>query len=539
MDVTERRDASFTTSNEIKTLQEQISNHHKIVREREYQINCLKLKINEIEKKFSDFYDFNSIAFFLIDKKYQIENVNFQGTFLVNYSRKQLLNNNFLNLINSYQQNAFKKCIDNLVLGKKKQICELELLQKGGKRKYVSAECVSLKNELIQLQLLDITEIRHLESKQKRLNHTLEMVANLLQNVSDAIAMLDKEFYLKIINPSFVTFFSKIFFMKIKEGMNFFTHIAESSEYKEQLYDGCQQALLGRETTVVMEHYSSQYLENSYYYEINFKTIYNPRSHEPEIILLIKDLTDFYLRKKLRMKEHSKLAHEIRLNTMEGMASALAHEINQPLTAIFLYCKTCILQLEKRDKLNNLNFVLSIVNKIMAQAKHASEVISRMTNFFQRDVYLPEDIDINELIQNTMVFLDYELTYFKLKINLKLEEEMPLLNVDKIQIMQVILNLARNSVEAMREGTIHSPILTIETINKGDYIELHFRDNGPGIPAEYQDKILSSYFTTKPQGTGLGLSICRNFVEAHGGKLYVQSHDGHGAWFIFTLPVIA
>ncbi|WP_412757542.1 ATP-binding protein [Legionella bozemanae] len=537
MDLTVNRELFAPIPEEIKKLQEQLLLKQKELNKKDWEIDFLNSEIDELKNQFIEFYDFNSTAFFTINKNYLIQSVNFQGAILLNYDRNQLIHKNFLDLINPFQKNNLEKCIHTLMEKKIKQVCELELLQKGGKRKQVRIECLVTKNEhLIRLILKDITYVRQLESQQIQLNRSLETITNLLQNVSDAIATLDKEFYFKIINPTFINFFSRIFTIKIQTGMNFLTLISNFSEYKQQLIKACHQALLGEETTILIEN-SSELYEANFCFEINFNPIYNHSSQNNEIILLIKDLTEFYLQKKLKMKEQAKLAHAIRLNTMEGMASALSHEINQPLTAIFLYGQTCLLQIKEHIEKNKLDpSPLALLNKIILQAKHASEVMSRMKSFIYQNVHFPERADINTLIQDTMIFLDYELTHSKLKINLILEEELPKLDIDRIQIMQIIINLTRNSIEAMQENTSQAPELTIQTKNKDEYIEIHFRDNGPGIIPEHKDKILHSYFTTKAQGTGLGLTICRNLLEAHGGKLYVQNHDGIGAWFICTLP---
>lgn len=110
------------------------------------------------------------------------------------------------------------------------------------------------------------------------------------------------------------------------------------------------------------------------------------------------------------MREQSKLAHVIRLNTMEGMASALAHEINQPLTAIFLYSQTCLLQLKlEEEKLDPSVFCL--LNKIISQAKLASEIMTRMKSFIFKDVHFPQETDINNLIKDAIIFLDSEISH--------------------------------------------------------------------------------------------------------------------------------
>ncbi|QMT59450.1 ATP-binding protein [Legionella sp. PC997] len=529
-------ESSFQIQKEIKNLQDRLLFKRNKLNEKEQEISSLHCEIEELKVQINEFYDFNSSAFFTIDENFLIHAVNFQGALLLEYDRNQLINKNFLNFVNHLQEDTLKKCIKDLIRNNVKQVCELELLQKGGKRKYINIECFFTKDKLILLLLRDITYIRQLESQQTQLNQSIETITNLLKNVSDAIATLDNEFYFKIITPSFTEYFSKIFAIEIERGMNFFTLISTFSEYKQQFIHACQQALLGIGTCILIEN-TGETPETNFCIELNFNPIHNHFSQKTEIILLIKDLTDIFLQKKLKMKEQAKLVDSIRLNTMEGMASALAHEMNQPLTAIFLYSQMCLLKIKKLVEENKLNAnLLSLMNKIITQAKHASEVMKRLKSFIYQDVYLLELADLNSLIKDTMIFLDYELSNSKLKINLQLDENLPQVHIDKIQIMQIIINLTRNSMEAMQELKNHTPELTIQTKNEEKHIEVHFRDNGKGIIPEHVEKIFNSFFTTKNQGNGLGLNICKNLIEAHQGKLSLKAHNGKGAWFVFTLP---
>jgi signal transduction histidine kinase len=132
--------------------------------------------------------------------------------------------------------------------------------------------------------------------------------------------------------------------------------------------------------------------------------------------------------------------------------------------------------------------------------------------------------------------LNYEIPNFNLNISFKLENNLPLIMVNKIHIMQVILNLARNSIEALQHAAIAKPKLMIHTSALENVVVVDVIDNGPGIPFEYMDKILTSHFTTKPLGTGLGLAICLNILEAHGGSLVVERKRKNGACFTFKLP---
>ena len=148
-----------------------------------------------------------------------------------------------------------------------------------------------------------------------------------------------------------------------------------------------------------------------------------------------------------------------------------------------------------------------------------------------------EETDINMLIKESLTILNYELLDIKLKITLNFTDYLPKIMINKIHIIQVILNLARNSIEALQSISAIDPELIIETRNVNNYIVVHIIDNGPGIHDEFQDTILKTYFTTKPQGTGIGLGVCRSLIEAHGGELSINKHSKKGAWFTFTLPI--
>lgn len=223
-----------------------------------------------------------------------------------------------------------------------------------------------------------------------------------------------------------------------------------------------------------------------------------------------------------------------KLNVTGELISALAHEINQPLTAILLHGQSCLLEMKKESKENHYQFTQAL-EQIVLQASHAGEIIHRMKNFMHEGTLYLEETDIHSLLHESLAV--FEILYPNLKFNFKLCENLPMIKADKIKIMQVISNLIRNSIEAIQDQQLSHLEISMETICIHNEIVFHCRDNGPGIPKNHMSKILNSYFTTKPRGTGLGLAICRSLIEAHGGKFIVQDHDEIGAWLTFTLPI--
>jgi C4-dicarboxylate-specific signal transduction histidine kinase len=236
--------------------------------------------------------------------------------------------------------------------------------------------------------------------------------------------------------------------------------------------------------------------------------------------------------------EHlNQLAHVTRLGLMGEMASGIAHEVNQPLTAIATYTQAS-LNLMKAEH-PNLEKLAEVAYKIQQQALRAGQIINRMREFVKSNTKQSLETDLNELIQDAISLCLPELKQSNITLSLQLQDSLPLINVDKIQIEQVIINLIRNSADALdsclenqqKEISIHSVL----TLNDG--IEVRVKDNGSGIPEDQQQQILMPFYTTKAEGMGMGLSICCSIIEAHEGYLKFNSQAGKGSTFYFTLPI--
>ena len=214
--------------------------------------------------------------------------------------------------------------------------------------------------------------------------------------------------------------------------------------------------------------------------------------------------------------------------------SVFIHEINQPLTAIMAYSHCCLLRIKNQSDSNEL---LLPIENIARQAIHAGDTLHAIHDLIREGDFDTEETDINALIQACMPMLGAELLDFELNLVLNLEAGLPSVRVNKLHIMRVILNLARNSMESFRDSLTVGAQLTINTGLTNGHIVICVLDNGPGIPPNMTDQILATHFTTKPQGTGIGLSVCQFLIKAHGGHLSVQDNGSRGAWFSFTLPI--
>lgn len=222
-----------------------------------------------------------------------------------------------------------------------------------------------------------------------------------------------------------------------------------------------------------------------------------------------------------------------KINRIDLM-SLFIHEINQPLTAIIAYSQCCLLLINNKQDHTE---ILPPLEHIARQAMHAADTIQVMSAFIHDGDIEVQETDINALVEECVSMLNADLLDFKLNIVLNLAAEIPILFVNKLHIMRVILNLARNSIESLQTSPRSQSQLSINTCLVNDHLVICVIDNGPGIPLDYKNKILEPYFTTKPHGTGIGLGVCQLLIETHGGELTVKDNEGKGAWFSFTLPL--
>lgn len=239
---------------------------------------------------------------------------------------------------------------------------------------------------------------------------------------------------------------------------------------------------------------------------------------------------------ELRARHHqAELAHAARLSTLGGMAAGLAHEINQPLSAIVSYARGCALRLESGEACPA--DLLPVIDEISGQALRAGDVLRRIQEFVRHTQLPRTQVDLNVLVREALRFAEVEARQQGITLRLELAPDPIPVDVDRIQIEQVILNLVRNGFEAMPAGRTTSRQLTIATGRGADEaVEVAVTDTGLGVSPNIVGHVFEPFFTTRRDGLGLGLSISRSIVESHGGRLWTIPNPPHGAVFRFTLP---
>jgi signal transduction histidine kinase len=229
------------------------------------------------------------------------------------------------------------------------------------------------------------------------------------------------------------------------------------------------------------------------------------------------------------------LARVSRLTTMGGFAASIAHEVNQPLTAVTNNSSACLRLLAN----SNLNpeVLRRALEEIVADATRASAVIARIRAFIKKTPAEKSELDMNEVIQEVLALAAHELQKNRVTVEGQLTKPLPCVLVDRVQLQQVLLNLIMNGIEAMTAVSDRPRVLWVQSeIDESGHVLVAVRDSGAGLGLE-RDRVFTPFFTTKANGMGMGLPISRSIIEGHGGRLWAEPNVPHGAVFSFTLPV--
>jgi two-component system sensor kinase FixL len=251
----------------------------------------------------------------------------------------------------------------------------------------------------------------------------------------------------------------------------------------------------------------------------------------------LHDITDRRLAEDEARQMQDRIAHFGRISTMGEMAAGIAHEVNQPLTAIATYAQACQRLLAAGSA--SQEEIASALDHIGAQALRAGEVIRRLRTFVKNREVRRELVDANRLLTDVLTLAETDARHHSVHMVIEAATQSPQVQADVVQIQQVILNLVRNSIDAMADvpEARREIVLKTELDSEGD-VQFTVADRGIGVSAEMMAELFNPFFTTKPGGTGLGLSISRSIVRAHGGKLWCGPNPGGGARFFFTLPSV-
>jgi two-component system sensor kinase FixL len=248
----------------------------------------------------------------------------------------------------------------------------------------------------------------------------------------------------------------------------------------------------------------------------------------------IRDLTERQQTETRLQELQSELVHMSRFTALGEMASTLAHEINQPLTAIANYLKGCRRILQRMEGAE-VPMLTDAVSQAADQALRAGDVIRHLREFVARGESERHIENLPKLIEEASALALVGAKEKGVRVAFKFDPDAPLVLADRIQIQQVLLNLIRNAIEAMQDAPRRELTVSTQSRRGDGLVAVAVADSGSGIAPEIADRLFQPFVSTKKHGMGVGLSICRTIVESHGGKIWVQSDPRLGTTFTFTL----
>ncbi len=376
---------------------------------------------------------------------------------------------------------------------------------------------------------VDITERKVMETQLRQREEVLRLT---LDNAPTPIVTFDFEGNVLSANRACCLMLG--YTQKQLSGMTFrdFTHTEEITTTEEFLDKA-------RRETLETSSYPGRYVHASgtFMQVILHNGVIHGEDVQP--VMLVTQIEDLTARRKAEAetKAHrERLAHIDRRNLMGEMAAGIAHEINQPLTVIANRTSAAHRRIEAGNI--DLDKLLHILTKVNEQAHRAGEVIRRLHMLVKEGDSQRELYNINQIVRESLKLAEMDTRIHDIRVNTALNERLPPVVVDSVQIEQVILNLMRNAIDAMEQTPTEDRVIKVVVTERGsDHVEIVIADNGKGITEAVEARLFDAFFSTRDSGMGMGLSISRSIIIAHGGRLWFTRNIDRGCSFHFTLPV--
>lgn len=255
----------------------------------------------------------------------------------------------------------------------------------------------------------------------------------------------------------------------------------------------------------------------------------------PLFVGALQDVTESKVAEEDLNRARSELAHVARVTTLNALTASIAHEINQPLASLITNASICLRRLNADPP--NIEGARETAMRTIRDGNRASDVIGRLRALYSKKEFTPEPLDLNEATQEVIALSLSDLQRNSVIVKSELDDSLPLVMGDRIQLQQVILNLVRNASEAMGSVDDRPRELLIRTEQEGmDHVRLSVKDAGLGFTPEAAGKLFEAFYTTKPDGMGIGLHVSQSIIDAHHGRLSAIANDGPGATFSFAIP---
>ncbi len=355
----------------------------------------------------------------------------------------------------------------------------------------------------------------------------------LLSAAVDAIVTIDRESRILGFNPAA----EKLFGYSANEVLNETVEILMPSPYRENhagyvdnyLRTG-QQKIIGIGREVVAKK------KDGTIFPVMLSVGEAKTEAGARFVGIVRDLTEQRAAEQKQRSLEARLEHVARISLMGEMAAGIAHEINQPLSAIAIYAQAGKRLLGAEDL--EIGMLKESCDKISAQAHRAGEVIENLRRFIGKQEITKDSINVNDAINDVMGLIDADTKTGHVSLGVEFSEEVPTIEANAVQLQQVVLNLTRNAVDALRGSLKDDKHISVRTgMSDEEHVEIVVEDNGPGVLESLREGIFHPFVTTKRDGLGVGLAISRTIVEGHSGRLSYRPRPGGGSVFSVILPV--
>lgn len=355
------------------------------------------------------------------------------------------------------------------------------------------------------------------------------LTGQVFESSPDTVIIIGTDYRYKRVNPTFARNWGRS--AESMVGM----HIAElaGAEFFEQkLRPSLDRCFAGESVSFEM------WLDNALghrYFAVSYSPLRSGSQRAEAALAISRDLTEFALASEALRQAQADLAHASRMTTMGELTASLAHEVNQPITAVINGASTCIRWLTRSDP--DLGEAREAASGVIRNAKRAADIVNRIRSISKKGESKRQLVDVNELIEEMIALLGTEANRYSISIRTDLDTELPQVMADSVQVQQVMMNLIMNSIDAMKDVNRTRELAIRSQRGKDQYLTITVTDSGLGLPGEQTNQIFDAFFTTKSHGLGMGLRISRTIVESHGGRLWAAANSPHGASLSFTLPI--
>ncbi len=260
------------------------------------------------------------------------------------------------------------------------------------------------------------------------------------------------------------------------------------------------------------------------------------RKGEKRFVGIVRDMSEVQASREQVRQLEEQLLHADRLVILGELTAGIAHEINQPLTAIAAYADAGK-KMVSRDPDASGTEINSICERISEQSRRAASVVQKLRKLVRSGTVSKARHNINQIVQNTLLLFEFEIKKENIELLFNPDDSLEELYVDEVHIQQIMVNLVKNSIDAISQSNMDSGRVEIHVSSTPGEVLITVTDNGPGVPEKHQTQLFESFFTTKPKGVGLGLSICKTIAGAHGGNLKYAQREQGGSRFTLSLPL--